>query len=96
MAATLRLPDDQIRCICEGCKRGLELVHNGNERSALFTAAHRARDGRPASRHLGTDAPAGSGVQPSASCAWYRCCHRLGELPAESPSSRHRQYRPNA
>src|ERR1700756_4837262 len=30
------LPDDQIRCICEGCKRGLELVHNGNERSALF------------------------------------------------------------
>src|SRR5665811_1980061 len=31
------LPDDQIRCICEGCKRGLELVHNGNERSALFT-----------------------------------------------------------
>ncbi|HRY04187.1 MAG TPA: Enamidase, partial [Beijerinckiaceae bacterium] len=27
------LPDDQIRCICEGCKRGLELVHNGNERS---------------------------------------------------------------
>src|SRR5256886_14688151 len=31
------LPDDQIRCICEGCQRGLELVHNGNERSALFT-----------------------------------------------------------
>jgi enamidase len=31
------LPDDQIRCICEGCKRGLELVHNGNERSALYT-----------------------------------------------------------
>src|SRR6478752_3178843 len=31
------LPDNQIRCICEGCKRGLELVHNGNERSALYT-----------------------------------------------------------
>ena len=31
------LPDDQIRCICEGCKRGLELVHNGNERAALYT-----------------------------------------------------------
>ena len=31
------LPDSQIRCICEGCKRGLEIVHNGNERSALFT-----------------------------------------------------------
>ncbi len=22
------LPDSQIRCICEGCKRGLEIVHN--------------------------------------------------------------------
>src|SRR4030081_84565 len=30
------LPDDQIRCICEGCKRGLELVHNGNERAGLL------------------------------------------------------------
>src|SRR5580700_2480223 len=29
------LPDGQIRCICESCKRGLELVHNGNERAAL-------------------------------------------------------------
>ena len=45
------LPDDQIRCICEGCKRGLELVHNGNERSALYTLADRARDGRPQPRH---------------------------------------------
>jgi enamidase len=35
------LPDDQIRCICEGCKRGLELVHNGNERSALYTLRFR-------------------------------------------------------
>ncbi|MDB5546264.1 MAG: Ena, partial [Hyphomicrobiales bacterium] len=31
------LPDREIRCICEGCGRGLELVHNGNGRSALFT-----------------------------------------------------------
>src|SRR5262249_27137608 len=23
------LPDDQIRCLCEQCRRGLELVHNG-------------------------------------------------------------------
>src|SRR5260370_23900759 len=29
--------DGRRRCICEGCKRGLELVHNGNERSALYT-----------------------------------------------------------
>src|SRR5690349_12938274 len=31
------LPDDQIVCICEQCHRGLELVHNGNERAALLT-----------------------------------------------------------
>src|SRR5476649_1856047 len=31
------LPDDQITCLCESCHRGLELVHNGNERSALLT-----------------------------------------------------------
>ena len=38
------LPDTQIRCICEGCKRGLEIVHNGNERAgALHAAASRAR-----------------------------------------------------
>ena len=29
------LPDDQIRCICEGCRAALEIVHNGNERAAL-------------------------------------------------------------
>src|SRR5207253_620614 len=58
------LPDDQIRCICEGCKRGLELVHNGNERSALF-ALRTAREMGDLHRViLGTDAPAGSGVQP--------------------------------
>ena len=29
------LPDDQIVCeLCESCHRGLELVHNGNERVA--------------------------------------------------------------
>src|SRR6202042_1707876 len=31
------LPDQEIRCICESCRRGLELVHNGNERAALYT-----------------------------------------------------------
>src|SRR5882757_6435943 len=31
------LPLDQIRCLCEGCRRALEIVHNGNEAAALFT-----------------------------------------------------------
>src|SRR5882724_4263784 len=58
------LPDNQIRCICEGCKRGLELVHNGNERSALFTLRTAREMGDLNRVILGTDAPAGSGVQP--------------------------------
>ena len=30
------LPLDQIRCLCEQCKRAIEIVHNGNEKAALF------------------------------------------------------------
>ena len=29
------LPDDQIICLCETCKAGLEIVHNGNELSLI-------------------------------------------------------------
>ena len=58
------LPDVEIRCICESCKRGLELVHNGNERSALFTLRTARELGELDRVILGTDGPAGSGVQP--------------------------------
>ena len=58
------LPDDQIVCLCERCKRGLELVHNGNERAALFTLRTAKELGELNRVILGTDAPAGSGVQP--------------------------------
>ena len=50
------LPDAQIRALCEQSPRALEIVHNGNERAALFTlriakelkqlAARNFRDGR--------------------------------------------------
>ena len=30
------LPDDQITCLCESCTRGIEIVHNGNERAGLL------------------------------------------------------------
>jgi len=77
------LPDDQIRCICEGCKRGLELVHNGNERSALFTL-RTAKEMRQLDRViLGTDAPAGSGVQPLGILRMISMLASLGEVPAE-------------
>ena len=77
------LPDDQIRCICEGCGRGLELVHNGNERSALYTLRI-AREMNDLSRViLGTDGPAGSGVQPLGILRMVSMLSSLGDLPAE-------------
>jgi enamidase len=78
------LPDDQIRCICEGCKRGLELVHNGNERSALFTLRTAKEMGQLDRVILGTDAPAGSGVQPLGILRMIAMLSSLGEVPAET------------
>ena len=77
------LPDDQIRCICEGCQRGLELVHNGNERSALFTLRTAKEMGQLERVILGTDAPAGSGVQPLGILRMISMLSSLGEIPAE-------------
>ena len=77
------LPDDQIRCICEGCKRGLELVHNGNERSALFTLRIAREMGDLHRVILGTDAPAGSGVQPLGILRMVSMLSSLGDVPAE-------------
>src|SRR4030081_2217061 len=77
------LPDDQIRCICEGCKRGLELVHNGNERSALYTLRIAREMGDLSRVILGTDAPAGSGVQPLGILRMVSLLSSLGDVPAE-------------
>ncbi len=77
------LPDDQIRCLCEQCGRGLELVHNGNERSALFTLRTAKELGQLERVILGTDAPAGSGVQPLGVLRMIAMLSSLGEVPAE-------------
>jgi enamidase len=78
------LPDDQIRCLCEGCGRGLELVHNGNERAALYTL-RTAREMNQLERViLGTDAPAGSGVQPLGIIRMVSMLSSLGDVPAET------------
>jgi enamidase len=77
------LPDDQIRCICESCRRGLELVHNGNERAALYTL-RTARELNQLDRViLGTDGPAGSGVQPLGIIRMVAMLSSLGGVPAE-------------
>jgi enamidase len=77
------LPDNQIRCICEGCKRGLELVHNGNERSALYTLRIAREMGDLSRVILGTDSPAGSGVQPLGILRMVSLLSSLGDVPAE-------------
>jgi enamidase len=77
------LPDLQIRCLCESCKRALEIVHNGNERAALYTL-RLAREMNELDRViLGTDAPAGSGVQPLGILRMISMLSALGDLRAE-------------
>lgn len=78
------LDDRQIRCICEDCRRGLEIVHNGNERAALFTL-RTAREMNQLDRILlGTDGPAGSGVQPLGIIRMISMLSALGDVPAET------------
>jgi enamidase len=77
------LPDKQIRCICEGCKRGLEIVHNGNERAALYALRAAIEMNELERVILGTDAPAGSGVQPLGILRMISMLSALGDLPAE-------------
>jgi enamidase len=77
------LPDREIRCICEGCKRGLEIVHNGNERAALYTMRIAREMGDIERVILGTDGPAGSGVQPLGILRMIAMLSSLGDVPAE-------------
>ncbi len=78
------LPDDQIVCLCESCQRSLEIVHNGNERAALLTL-NTARELEQLERIiLGTDGPAGSGVQPLGILRMIAMLSGLGNIPAET------------
>ncbi|HHI82555.1 MAG TPA: Enamidase [Rhizobiales bacterium] len=77
------LPDNQITCLCEQCRRGIELVHNGNERAALLAMRTAFELGQPERVILGTDAPAGSGVQPLGILRMIAMLSSLGDIPAE-------------
>ena len=77
------LPLDQIRCLCEQCKFAIEIVHNGNEKAALY-ALRAARELNQMERViLGTDSPAGSGVQPLGILRMIAMLSSVGEIPAE-------------
>ncbi len=77
------LPDDQIICLCENCGKGLEIVHNGNERAALLTLNTTRELKKLDQIILGTDGPAGSGVQPLGILRMVAMLSSLGNVPAE-------------
>ncbi len=77
------LPDDQITCLCERCTAALEIVHNGNERAALLTLNTARELGKLDQIILGTDGPAGSGVQPLGILRMIAMLSSLGTVPAE-------------
>ena len=77
------LPLDQIRCLCEQCEAGIEIVHNGNEHSALYALRTASELGQLERVILGTDGPAGSGVQPLGILRMVAMLSALGDVPAE-------------
>ena len=77
------LPDDQIVSLCEQSPRALEIVHNGNEKAGLL-ALRTAKELKHLHRViLGTDSPAGSGVQPLGILRMISMLSSFGDIPAE-------------
>jgi enamidase len=77
------LPLDEIRALCERCARAIEIVHNGNENAALFALRTARELGQLGRVILGTDSPAGSGVQPLGILRMIAMLSSLGDVPAE-------------
>ncbi len=77
------LPEGQICELCARSSRAIEIVHNGNEKAGLI-ALRSARELKQLHRViLGTDSPAGSGVQPLGILRMIALLSSLGDLPAE-------------
>jgi enamidase len=77
------LPDAELRRICEEGARALEIVHNGNLRAGLMVLALAKRRGELRRVILGTDGPAGSGVQPLGILRMITMLASLGDVPPE-------------
>jgi enamidase len=78
------LPIAQIRCLCEQCTRAIEVVHNGNAFAALYATRTAIELGQPERIILGTDSPAGSGVQPLGILRTIALLSSIGEIDAET------------
>ncbi len=69
--------------LCEKSSRAIEIVHNGNERVAIAAAQAALQLKCPHRVILGTDSPAGSGVQPLGMLRLIALLSSLGNIPAE-------------
>jgi enamidase len=69
--------------LCEKSTRGIELVHNGNEKVAIAAAQAALQLKCPHRVILGTDGPAGSGAQPLGILRMISLLSSLGGIPAE-------------
>ena len=78
------LPIAQIRCLCEQCTRAIEVVHNGNALAALYATRTAIELRQPERIILGTDSPAGSGVQPLGILRTIAMLSSIGEIDAET------------
>ena len=58
------LPEAHVCELCERSSRAIEIVHNGNEKTGIAAAKAAVELKCPHRLILGTDGPAGSGVQP--------------------------------
>jgi enamidase len=77
------LPYKQVCTLCEKSSRAIEIVHNGNERIGILTARHAMELRCPHRVILGTDSPAGSGVQPLGMLRLIALISSMADIPAE-------------
>jgi enamidase len=77
------LPEAHVCELCEKSSRAIEIVHNGNEKVAIAAAQAALQLKCPHRVILGTDGPAGSGVQPLGMLRMIALLSSLGGIPAE-------------
>ena len=77
------LPEAHVCELCERSSRAIEIVHNGNERVAIAAAKAAIELRCPHRVILGTDGPAGSGVQPLGILRMIALLSSVAGIPAE-------------
>ncbi|RAX28977.1 Enamidase, partial [Enterococcus sp. HPCN18] len=76
-------PEAHVCELCEKSTRAIEIVHNGNEKTAIAAARAAIELKCPHRVILGTDGPAGSGVQPLGILRMVSFITAFANIPAE-------------